>query len=89
MTNFNGECSNPVRTMAPQRVYAKTNLVTQPITYNETLPLVGAQGDSIPQPLGVGMNREQQILQPFIQQPPPPNLEAMREGGTRTKRVWP
>ena len=30
--------------MAPQSVYAKTNLVTQPGVYNELLPLVGGMG---------------------------------------------
>ena len=29
-TNVNGECSNLVRTMAPQRLFANTNPVTQP-----------------------------------------------------------
>ena len=39
--NFNGERSNPVRTMTTQRVYANTNPVTQPEVYNEALPLAG------------------------------------------------
>ena len=37
--NLNGECYNPVRRMASQRVFANTNLVTQPGAYNEALPL--------------------------------------------------
>ena len=28
---------------------------------------------------GVGVNRGQQIDQPFMQQPPPPNLEAIKK----------
>ena len=60
-------------------MYANTNPVTQPGAYNESLPLVGGTGGTIPPPLGVGMNRGQQIHQPFMQPPPPPNLEAIRE----------
>ena len=36
----NGERPNLVRTTALQRVYAKTNPITQPGVYNESLPLV-------------------------------------------------
>ena len=59
--NSNGKCSNPVKTMAPQRVYANTNLVTQPGVYNEPLPLVGDTGGIISPPLGVGIYRRHQI----------------------------
>ena len=27
-TNVNGECSNPIKTTVPQRLFVKTNLVT-------------------------------------------------------------
>ena len=57
LTNFNGERSNPVRTMAPQRVFVNTNLVTHFGAYNEPLPLAGGMGGTIPPPLGVGINR--------------------------------
>ena len=57
MTNFNEECSNPVKTMAPQRVYANTHSVTQLGAYNEPLPSAGGTGVTIPPHLGVGMNR--------------------------------
>ena len=40
----NGEHSNPIRTTAPQRVYANTNSVTQPKVYNEPLPFAGGMG---------------------------------------------
>ena len=62
----NGERSNPVRTTAPQRMYANTNPVTQPRVYNEPLPLVRSIGSTISPPLGVGINRGQQIPQPLI-----------------------
>ena len=55
--NFNGERSNPVRTMTTQWVYANTNPVTQPGVYNEALPLAGGMGGTISPPLGVGINR--------------------------------
>ena len=78
--NFKGERPNPVRTMTPQRVHTNTNLVTQPEVYNEPLSLDGGTGGTISPPLGVGINRGQQIPQPFMQPPPPPlNLEAIRK----------
>ena len=61
-------------------MYANTNLVTQPGVYNEPLLLAGGTGGTISPPLGVGINRDQQIPQTFMQPPPPPqNLEAIRE----------
>ena len=57
LKNSNGECPNLVRTTTPQRVYANTNLVTQPGVYNEPLPLVGGMRDTISPPLGIGINR--------------------------------
>ena len=68
MKNSNGERPNAVRTMAPQRVYANTNLVTKPEVYNELLPLVGGTeggGGGGGGGGGVGINRGQQIPQPF------------------------
>ena len=55
--NSNGECPNPVRTMAPQRVYTNTNTITQPRVYNELLPLVGGTRGTISPPLGICINR--------------------------------
>ena len=43
-TNSNGEHPNPVRTTAPQRVYANTNSVTQPRVYTKPRPLDGGTG---------------------------------------------
>ena len=78
--NSNGERSNHVRTTTPQRVYSNTNLVTRPGVYNEPLPLAGGTEGTISPPLGVGINRGQQIPQPFMQSlPPTPNFEAIRE----------
>ena len=77
-TNVNGESFNLVIIMAPQRLFANTNSITQPGAYNEPLPFVGGTGDTIQPPLGVGTNRRQQIPQPFMQPPPPPDLEAIR-----------
>ena len=42
--NVNGECSNLVRTMALQRLFANNNLVMQPGAYNEPLPFVEGTG---------------------------------------------
>ena len=42
-TNVNGERSNFVRTMAPQRLFANTTPVTQPGAYNEPLPFAGVK----------------------------------------------
>ena len=79
-TNLNGEHSKHVRTRAPQRLYDNTNPVTQPGVYNEPLPLAGGTGCTISPPLRVGINKIQQIPQPFMQPPPPPpNLEVIRE----------
>ena len=78
-TNVNGECSNLISTIAPQRLFVNTNPVTQSGAYNEPLPLVGGTGGTIQPPLGVGTNRGQQIPQPLMQPPPPPDLEAIRE----------
>ena len=60
-TNVNGERSNYVRTMAPQRVFVNTNPVTQPEAFNEPLPLAGGMWSTIQPPLEVGINRGQQI----------------------------
>ena len=57
MTNFNEERSNPVKTMAPLRVYSNTHFVTQLRAYNEPLPFPGGTRVTIPPHLGVGMNR--------------------------------
>ena len=66
--------------MTPQRVYANTNPLTQLGVYNESLPLDGGTRGTISPLLGVGINKGQQIPQPFMQPPPPPpNLEAIRE----------
>ena len=78
-TNFNGECFNPVRTMAPQRVFVNSYPITNPRAYNEPLPLAGGTGGTNLPPLGVGINRGQQIPQPLMQPPPLPDLEAIRE----------
>ena len=67
--------SNPVTTMAPQRLF----LLYQLGAFNKTLPLVGGTRGTIQPPLGAGTNRGQQILQPFMQPPPPPDLEAINE----------
>ena len=56
-TNVNGENSNLVRTMAPQRLFVNINTITQPGAYNEPLPLAGGKGATIQPPLGVGTNR--------------------------------
>ena len=74
-TNVNGEHSNPVTTMAPQRLF----VLYQPGACNKPLPLVGGTRGVIQTPLGVGTNRGQQILQPFLQPPPLPDLEAINE----------
>ena len=57
--NSNGERSDPIRTMAPQIMYANTNPVTQLGVYNEPLPLAGGTGGTISPSLGVGINRGQ------------------------------
>ena len=59
--NVNGERSNLVRTMAPQRLFANTNLTTQPRAYNEPLPFAGGTGDTIQPPLRLGTSRGQQF----------------------------
>ena len=41
-TNVNDKNSNLVRTVAPQRLFADTNLVTQPRGYNESLSFSGS-----------------------------------------------
>ena len=79
MTNVNGERSNPVRTMAPQRVFVNTNPVTQPGAYNEPCRLVGGMTSTIQPTFEVGINRGRQIPYPFMQPPPLPDLEAIRE----------
>ena len=61
LKNFNGECSNLVITMAPQRVFVNTNPVTHLGAYNEPLPLAGGTGGTIQPSLGVVTNRGQQI----------------------------
>ena len=43
--NFNGECSNSIRKMAPLRALVNTNLVTHPKGYNEPLPLAKGTGE--------------------------------------------
>ena len=63
---------------APQRVYSNTSPVTQLRVCNEPLPLAGCTEGTISPPFGVGINKGQQIPQPFMQ-PPPPNLESIRE----------
>ena len=73
------ESSNLVIIMAPQRLFANTNSVTQLGAYNEPLPFTGGTKDTIQPPLGIGTNRRQQISQPFMQPPPPTDLEAIRE----------
>ena len=57
LTNFNGERTNPVITMAPQRVFVNTNLVTHPQAFNEPLPLARSMGGTIQPPLGVDKSR--------------------------------
>ena len=80
MKNSNREHPNPVRITAPARVYANTKPITQPRVYNEPFPLAGGTWGTISPPLGVGINRGQQISRPFMQPPPlPPNFEAVRE----------
>ena len=79
MKIFNGERSNPIMTTTHQRVYANTNLVTQPEVYNEPLPLDEGTEGTISPPLRVGINKGPQIPQSLIQPHPPPNLEAIRE----------
>ena len=78
-TNVNGECSNLVRTMAPQRLFSNTNPITQPRAYNEPLSFAGGTRGTIQPPLRVGTNRGQKIPRPFMQPPPPPDLEEIRE----------
>ena len=56
----NGERPNPIKTTVPQRVYAN-NLVTQPGVYNEPLPLVEGMECTISPPLGLSINKGQQI----------------------------
>ena len=56
---------NLVRTVAPQRVYANTNPVTQLGVYNKPLPVAGGTGGTISPPLGIFINRGQQIPQPL------------------------
>ena len=46
LTNFYGERSNPVRTIAPQKVFVSTNSVTHPEAYNEPLPLARGMGST-------------------------------------------
>ena len=61
-------------------MYANTNPVTQPRVYNESVPLAEGTGGTISPSLGVGINRGQQIPQPFMQPPlPPQNFEAIRK----------
>ena len=43
-TNVNGEHSNIVRTMTPQRLFTDTKPVTQPGANNEPLPFAGSMG---------------------------------------------
>ena len=47
LTNVNGERSNLVRIMAPQRLFANANPVMQPGAYNEPLPFSRGMGDTI------------------------------------------
>ena len=65
--------------MTPQRLFAKTNPVTQPGAYNEPLPLAGGTRGTIQPSSGVGINRGEQISQPFMHPPPPSYLDAIRE----------
>ena len=78
LKNYNGERPNLIKTTTPQRVYANNNPITQPGVYNEPLPLAGGTTSTISPPLGVGINRDQQIPQPFMQ-PPPLNSETIRK----------
>ena len=79
MTNVNNECSDLIRTMAPQRLFANTNPVMQIGAYNESLPFIGGTGDTIQSPLGVGTNRWQKIPQPFMHPPPPSDLKVIKD----------
>ena len=79
LANVNDERSNFVRTMASQRLFSNTNPITQPGAYNEPLPFVGGMRGIIQPPLGVGVNRWQQIPQPFMQPHPLSNFEAIRK----------
>ena len=65
--------------MALQRVFVNTNPVTHLGAYNEPLPLAGGTRGTIQSPLRVGINRGQQIPQPFRQPPSLPNLGEKRE----------
>ena len=55
--NVNGERNTFVRTMVAQRLFANTNPVTQPKTYNEPLPFARGTGGTIQPPLRVGTNK--------------------------------
>ena len=55
--NVNGEHSNLVRTVAPQRLFANSNPVTKLGAYNEPLPFAGGIRGTIQPPLGVNINR--------------------------------
>ena len=57
LANVNGECSNLIRIMTPQRLFANTNPTIQRGAYNEQLPFVKGMGGIIQLPLGVGTNR--------------------------------
>ena len=57
--NVNGELSNLVRIVTPQRLFGNTHPVTQPRAYNEPLSFARAHGALFNHPLGT--NREHQI----------------------------
>ena len=64
--NVNGEHFNLVRTMAPQRLFSKTNPVTQLGAYNEPLPFARGTRGTFQPTLRVGNNIGQKIPQPFM-----------------------
>ena len=74
-----GGCLNVARTVAPQKVFSHTKSMVQPGVYDEPLPSTKGSRGTVHPPLGADVNKGQQIPQPFMQQPPLPDLEAIWE----------
>ena len=79
LMNVNGECSNLIKTVVPQRLFTNIDPITQPRAYNKSLHFAEGTWGTIQPPLGVGTNKGHQIPQPFMQPPPPLDLKAIRE----------
>ena len=78
LKNIAGKRPNAARATTPQRIFAQTNLITQPGAYKEGFSFNGGPGGIIQPPVGVNGNRGQQVplqgqqvpQQPFRQSTP-------------------